>query len=115
MSLRLTQGDENQKDVVFDCAVKAQTELSFSVCVRTTVPRSVPQARLNLAQDGVLGDMSSDSASPAGTAQTAGNRFSRPSGTEHLSVPKPRTVVPGLSSGVPCGTELGTVVFTQTL
>ena len=52
--------------------------------------------------------------SPAGTAETVGNGFSRPFGTSHLSLPNP-----GLTSWAkfrrPCGTELGTVVLTQTL
>ena len=65
-------------------------------------PSSVPQGRLNLAQDDSPGNMSSNSASPAGTAETTGNGFTRPCGTRHLSLPNPG-LRPGLSSGVPAG------------
>jgi hypothetical protein len=61
MSLRLTQGDENQwdspimvlkgLDVVFDCAVTAAADEGFRACVRTGFVSLVPQGRLNLAQD----------------------------------------------------------------
>ena len=44
---------------------------------------------LNLAQDVSPGNTSSNSASPAGTAEMAGNGFSRPYGTRHLSLPNP--------------------------
>ena len=44
---------------------------------------------LKLAQDVSPGNTSSNSASPVGTAETAGNGFSRPCGTNHLSLPNP--------------------------
>ena len=68
-----------RRDPQHDAGSRTQYRPSASrVCVRTTIPSSVPQGRLNLAQDVSPGKTSSDSASPAGTAETAGKKFSGP-------------------------------------
>ena len=76
-------------------------------CLRGNCDSRVQPRRggLNLAQDVSPGNTSSNSASPVGTAETAGNGFSRPYGTRHLSSPNP-----GLTSRAtlsrPCETDL---------
>ena len=74
-----------RRDPQHDAGSRTQYRPSASrVCVRTTIPSSVPQG-LNLAQDVSPGNVktSSNSASPAGTAETTGRKFSGP-------VPRPQ-------------------------
>jgi hypothetical protein len=78
------------KGTTFSLSTRNTIFEGFRVCVTITVPSLVPQGRLTLAQDVSPGNLSNNSASPAGTAETAGNGFGRA-----------------------CGTELGTVVLTR--
>ena len=63
------------------------------VCANRRVRTTVPQGRMNLDQDDNPGNMSSNSARPTGTAETAENEFSRPMRElRHTSsLPQPRT------------------------
>jgi hypothetical protein len=73
--------------------------------VRTSIPNSVPKARLNLAQDVSPGLTEKARIVPPGTAETSSPVFSRPSrGLVELFV-STQDCRPGLSSAVPSGLE----------
>ena len=64
----------------FSRALNKQSRF-WCLCENCDFPVQPRRGGLNLAQDVSPGNTSSNSASPAGTAETAGNGFSRPSRT----------------------------------
>jgi hypothetical protein len=99
--------------------LRPNKDLAFRPWVRTTISYRVPQGRLNLAQDAVLG-WNAPLKSPAGTTEKVietwswvrgADRasFSRPYGTFRLSNLYPG-LRPGLSSAVPAGLVLRSAI-----